>query len=90
VPDGTLWIPLFNGRDLSGWSLKGDAGKAYVENGEIVCRVTANKTLPLPRASELRRSALSPKHACSKSLLRLGLHLRARQVCTTVLPASVP
>jgi glucose/arabinose dehydrogenase len=36
------WVSLFNGQDLSGWSLKGDTGKAYVENGEIVCHITAN------------------------------------------------
>lgn len=36
------WISLFNGKDLSGWSLKGSAGKAYVQDGEIVCHVTAN------------------------------------------------
>lgn len=38
------WISLFNGKDLTGWSLKGGGGKAYVENGEIVCHVTANTT----------------------------------------------
>jgi glucose/arabinose dehydrogenase/mono/diheme cytochrome c family protein len=40
--ESPAWVSLFNGKDLSGWSLKGDAGKAYVENGEIVCHVTAN------------------------------------------------
>jgi len=40
--DGAPWISLFNGKDLSGWSLKGGRGNAYVENGEIVCHVTAN------------------------------------------------
>ncbi|MDP9175888.1 MAG: DUF1080 domain-containing protein [Planctomycetota bacterium] len=38
------WVSLFNGKDLSGWSLKGGGGKAYVENGEIICHVTANTT----------------------------------------------
>jgi len=38
------WVSLFNGKDLSGWSLKGGGGKAYVENGEVVCHVTANTT----------------------------------------------
>jgi|GEM_PF-27980 len=36
------WVSLFNGKDLAGWSIKGGAGKAMVENGEIVCHVTAN------------------------------------------------
>ena len=42
--DTPPWTPLFNRKDLSGWSIKGGGGKAYVENGEIICHVTANTT----------------------------------------------
>jgi hypothetical protein len=38
------WQPLFNGKDLSGWTIKGDKGKAWVKDGEIVCQRTANTT----------------------------------------------
>ena len=33
------WRDLFNGEDLTGWSLVGDKGKAWVENNEIVCHM---------------------------------------------------
>jgi len=33
------WRDLFNGKDLTGWSLVGDKGKAWVENNEIVCHM---------------------------------------------------
>src|SRR5882724_8175542 len=42
--ESTPWRSLFNGTNLAGWTLKGGGGKAYVENGEIVCHVTANTT----------------------------------------------
>jgi len=38
------WQPLFNGRDLSGWTIKGDKGKAWVQDGEIVCQRTTGTT----------------------------------------------
>ncbi len=36
------WVSLFNGKDLTGWTLKGGGGKAFVQDGEMVCHVTAN------------------------------------------------
>jgi hypothetical protein len=36
------WRSLFNGKDLSGWTIKGGQGKAWVENGEIVCHMVTN------------------------------------------------
>jgi serine/threonine protein kinase len=39
VPAG--WTPLFNGRDLDGWSVKSGFAKFTVENGEIVGRSAA-------------------------------------------------
>jgi len=36
------WVPLFNGKDLSGWKNNGDE-KWGVENGTILCESTANK-----------------------------------------------
>jgi hypothetical protein len=40
--DSLSWITLFNGNDLTGWSIVGSHGKAYVENGEIVCHMVSN------------------------------------------------
>ena len=38
VPDGPGFTPIFNGKDLDGWVLKGGRGPGYVvENGVIVC-----------------------------------------------------
>ena len=36
------WVPLFNGKDLSGWKKNGDE-KWVVEQGTIFCESTANK-----------------------------------------------
>jgi 3-keto-disaccharide hydrolase len=36
------WVPLFNGKDLSGWKRNGDE-KWVVEHGTILCASTANK-----------------------------------------------
>jgi hypothetical protein len=36
------WIPLFNGKDLSGWKKNGDE-KWVAEQGTILCESTANK-----------------------------------------------
>ena len=36
------WVSLFNGKDLTGWMIKGDpTGKAWVEDGQINCQQTA-------------------------------------------------
>jgi Domain of Unknown Function (DUF1080) len=42
VPSQSGWIPLFNGKDLSGWKKNGDE-KWVVEQGTILCESTANK-----------------------------------------------
>jgi|SRR5579859_973737 len=36
------WVPLFNGKDLSGWKNNGDE-RWVVEKGTILCESTANK-----------------------------------------------
>jgi len=36
------WIPLFNGKDLSGWHVEGGSAEFAVENGEIVGTVVTN------------------------------------------------
>ena len=36
------WVPLFNGKDLTGWKKNGDE-KWVVEQGTILCESTANK-----------------------------------------------
>lgn len=45
VPQATPeegWVPLFNGKDLTGWKKNGDE-KWVVEQGTILCESTANK-----------------------------------------------
>lgn len=42
APAGSGWIPLFNGKDLSGWKNNG-AEKWVVENGEILGESTGGK-----------------------------------------------
>jgi len=41
-PSRGAWVPLFNGKDLSGWKNNGDE-KWVVENGTILCESVANK-----------------------------------------------
>lgn len=41
-PRESGWIPLFNGKDLSGWKKNGDE-KWMVEQGTILCESVANK-----------------------------------------------
>ncbi len=36
------WVPLFNGKDLTGWKKNGDE-KWIVEQGTVLCESTANK-----------------------------------------------
>ncbi len=36
------WVPLFNGKDLTGWKKNGDE-KWLAEQGTILCESTANK-----------------------------------------------
>ena len=42
APAGSGWVPLFNGKDLSGWKNNGDE-KWVAEQGTILCESTANK-----------------------------------------------
>jgi Domain of Unknown Function (DUF1080) len=42
APRGNGWVPLFNGKDLTGWKNNGDE-KWVVEQGTILCENTANK-----------------------------------------------
>jgi hypothetical protein len=42
TPQGSGWVSLFNGNDLSGWKKNGEE-KWIVENGTIFCESTANK-----------------------------------------------
>jgi hypothetical protein len=42
APPDKGWVPLFNGKDLSGWKNNGDE-KWVVEQGTILCESTANK-----------------------------------------------
>jgi hypothetical protein len=42
APPGGGWLPLFNGKDLTGWKKNGDE-KWIVEQGTILCESTANK-----------------------------------------------
>lgn len=41
-PGEKAWVPLFNGKDLSGWKNNG-AEKWVVEDGTILCQSVANK-----------------------------------------------
>jgi hypothetical protein len=36
------WTNLFNGKDFTGWTIKGSTGKAWVQDGEIVCHQVSN------------------------------------------------
>src|SRR6266571_762232 len=42
APRESGWIPLFNGKDLTGWKKNGDE-KWIVEQGTILCESAANK-----------------------------------------------
>jgi hypothetical protein len=42
APPQTTWMPLFNGKDLTGWKNNGDE-KWVAEQGTILCESTANK-----------------------------------------------
>ena len=42
APRETGWVPLFNGKDLTGWKKNGDE-EWVVEQGTILCESTANK-----------------------------------------------
>jgi len=36
------WEPLFNGKNFNGWQIIGSKGKAWVEDGAIVCHQVSN------------------------------------------------
>jgi hypothetical protein len=42
VPPKSAWVPLFNGKDLTGWKNNGEE-KWAVEQGTILCESAANK-----------------------------------------------
>jgi len=42
APQGSGWVPLFNGKDLTGGKKNGDE-KWVVDQGTILCESTANK-----------------------------------------------
>lgn len=42
TPPQTKWIPLFNGKDLTGWKNNGEE-RWVVDQGTILCESTANK-----------------------------------------------
>lgn len=42
VPPKSAWVPLFNGKDLTGWKNNGEE-KWVVEQGTILCESAANK-----------------------------------------------
>jgi Domain of Unknown Function (DUF1080) len=42
APQGSGWVSVFNGKDLTGWKKNGDE-KWVVEQGTILCESTANK-----------------------------------------------
>ncbi|HEV1994362.1 MAG TPA: DUF1080 domain-containing protein [Candidatus Acidoferrum sp.] len=42
APPQTKWVPLFNGKDLTGWKNNGEE-KWVVEQGTILCESAANK-----------------------------------------------
>jgi hypothetical protein len=38
------WVSIFNGKDLTGWTLKGSPGVVWVQDGQINCHQTTNTT----------------------------------------------
>jgi 3-keto-disaccharide hydrolase len=42
APQESGWVPLFNGKDLTGWKKNGDE-RWIIEQGTILCESTANK-----------------------------------------------
>jgi hypothetical protein len=70
------WVPLFNGKDLSGWKNNGDE-KWVVERGTILCESTANKYGYLTTEKTYRDFNLRLKFK-GESAGNSGVFLRAR------------
>jgi hypothetical protein len=70
------WVPLFNGKDLSGWKNNGDE-KWVVERGTILCESTANKYGYLTTEKTYRDFELRLKFK-GESAGNSGVFLRAR------------
>ncbi len=70
------FVPLFNGRDLSGWHNNGQE-KWIVENGTILCESTANKYGYLTTDKTYRNFELRLKFK-SEALGNSGVFLRSK------------
>jgi hypothetical protein len=76
APAETGWIPLFNGKDLSGWKING-AEKWVVENGEIVGESTVGKYGYLTTEKTYRDFLLRVRFKCDGEG-NYGVFLRSR------------
>jgi len=63
APPGGGWVPLFNGKDLSGWKNNGNE-KWWVENGEILAESAENKYGYLTTEKTYRDFLLRVKFRC--------------------------
>lgn len=70
------WVPLFNGRDLSGWKING-AEKWVVENGEILGQSTVGKYGYLTTEKTYRDFLLRVRFKCEGEG-NYGVFLRSR------------
>lgn len=61
VSGSEIWIPLFNGKDLSGWKANADPGAFSVKDGVLTAHATHPKNrghlFTVDRSGELRRFA---------------------------------
>lgn len=78
APAESGWVPLFNGKDLSGWKNNG-AEKWVVENGEIVGESTVGKYGYLTTEKTYRDFLLRVRFKCD-GLGNYGVFLRSRIV----------
>jgi hypothetical protein len=78
APAESGWVPLFNGKDLSGWKNNG-AEKWVVENGEIVGESTVGKYGYLTTDKTYRDFLLRVRFKCD-GLGNYGVFLRSRIV----------
>lgn len=76
APAGSGWIPLFNGKDLSGWKNNG-AEKWVVENGEILGESTGGKYGYLTTEKTYRDFLLRVRFKCDGEG-NYGVFLRSR------------
>jgi len=76
APPGGGWVPLFNGKDLSGWKNNGNE-KWWVENGEILAESAENKYGYLTTEKTYRDFLLRVKFKCDGKG-NYGVFLRSR------------